>query len=118
MLQACTEETSTAINMLQLYGESYERDSLVPVPHDPSLPEKQVSLNVLPLEYTLSYLIWAYYIFTSFQEFPICQRASEFLPNFHALHHFKYNLYKRCKAKVELHSVFITFTVFLIYFLI
>ena len=38
-----------------------------------------------------------------FQEYLVGKSASNYIGAYHSLHHFKYNLYKRCLAKVCCH---------------
>lgn len=43
-----------------------------------------------------------------FQEFLVGKTAAPFVTQYHNLHHFKYRLYQRCRAKVGVHASFLT----------
>ncbi|XP_013403188.1 uncharacterized protein LOC106168605 [Lingula anatina] len=70
--QACEDLHTPAVKMVELYGESYNRKTLQVIPNS-----------------------------TKHKEFYIGQQASRCLSVYHGLHHFKFALFKRCAAKIQ-----------------
>ncbi|XP_052064686.1 uncharacterized protein LOC127704608 [Mytilus californianus] len=76
LCQATENATQNAIKSVHLFGQPYDRTTLKEIPDNTA---QQGSV-----EYLLG------------------KSASHYIGAYHSLHHFKYNLYKRCLAKVDI----------------
>lgn len=73
--QACEFASQPAIKSVHLFGNRYDRFSLKELPADGP---------------------------TGSQEFMLGKTAAKFVKPYHTLYHYKYNLFKRCLAKVNI----------------
>ncbi|CAG2225547.1 myb-like protein AA [Mytilus edulis] len=76
LCQATENATQNAIKSVHLFGQPYDRTTLKEIPDNTS--------HQGSVEYLLG------------------KSASHYIGAYHSLHHFKYNLYKRCLAKVDI----------------
>lgn len=76
LCQATENATQNAVKSVHLFGQPYNKTTLEEI-QDSSVIQGSV-------------------------EFLVGRTASNYIGAFHSLHHFKYNLYKRCLAKVDI----------------
>jgi hypothetical protein len=77
-VQACENSSPPTIKSVLFHGSAYDRFLLTDLPNSDS----------------------------SSQEFLVGKYAAPYVTQYHNLHHFKYRLYQRCRAKVSIIPIF------------